>query len=49
MRDPSSHDEWRVDHGDWVLPFYTSQLVDNGLSPSPVRPTGLSFSHELVP
>ena len=28
VRDPSSFNEWRVDHGDGVLPFYTYRLVD---------------------
>ena len=30
MRDPSSLNEWRANHGEWVLPFYTSLLVDGG-------------------
>ena len=49
MRDPSSLNEWRVDYGDWVLSFYTSRLVDSGLSLSPVQPTRLCFSLELAP
>ena len=39
MRYPSSLNEWRVDHGDWVLPFYTSLLVDGGPSMLPIYPT----------
>ena len=41
MGDPSSLNEWISNHGDGVLSFLTSQLVDNGLSLSPVRPTRL--------
>ena len=40
MRDPSSLNEWRADHGDSVLPFYLSRLVDGGLSMLPIYPTG---------
>ena len=40
MRDPSSLNEWRADHGDRVLPFYTSRLVDGGPSMLPIYPTG---------
>ena len=40
MRDPFSLNEWRVDHGDWVLPFYTSRLVDGGPSILPIYPGG---------
>ena len=40
MRDPSSLKEWRADHGDWVLPFYTPRLVDGGPSMLPIYPTG---------
>ena len=36
MRDPSSLNEWRTDHGEWVLSFYTSLLVDGGPSMLPV-------------
>ena len=32
MRDPSSLNEWSANHEDWVLPFYTSRLVDGGPS-----------------
>ena len=39
VRDPSSLNEWRADHGDWVLPFYTFRLVDGGLSMLPIYPT----------
>ena len=49
MGDPSSLNEYISDHGDGVLSFLTSQLVDNILSPSPVQPTRLSFSPRLVP
>ena len=49
MGDPSSLNEWILDHGDGVFSFLTSQLVDSGLSPSPVRPIGLGFSHRLAP
>ena len=41
MGDPSSLNEWISNHGDGVLSFLTSQLVNNGLSLSPVRPTRL--------
>ena len=40
VRDPSSLNEWRADHEDWVLHFYTSRLVDGGLSTLPIYPTG---------
>ena len=49
MGDPFSLNEEISDHGDGVFSFLKSQLVDNGISPSPVRPTGLSFSHGLAP
>ena len=49
MGDPSSLDEYISDHGDGVLSFLTPQLLDNGLSPPPVRPIGLSFSLGLAP
>ena len=49
MRDLSSLNEWRVDHGDYVLPFFTSYVVDSGLSPLPVRLTGPSFQLGLGP
>ena len=49
MGDPSSLNEYISDHGDGVLSFLMSQLVDSGLSPSPVRPIGLSFSLGLAP
>ena len=39
VRDPSSLNEWRADHGDWVLPFYTFRLVDGGLSMLLIYPT----------
>ena len=47
--DPSSLNEWILDHGGGVFSLLTSQLVDSGLSPSPVRPTRLSFNLGLVP
>ena len=40
MRDLFSLNEWIEDHGDWVLPFYMSCLVDSGPSMLPVYPTG---------
>ena len=40
MRDPSSLNEWRADHGEWVIPFYKSRLVDGGLSMLLIYPTG---------
>ena len=40
VRDPSSLNVWRVDHGEWVLPFDTSRLVDGGPSMLPIYPTG---------
>ena len=40
VRDPSSLNQWIADHGDWVLPFYTSHLVDDGPSMLPIYPTG---------
>ena len=40
MRDPSSLNEWRADHGDWVLPFYMSHLGDGGPSMLPIYSTG---------
>ena len=40
MRDPSSLNEWRVDHRDWVHSFYTSHLVDGRPSMLPIYPTG---------
>ena len=46
MRDPSSLNEWRVDHEDWVLPFYTFRLVDGGPS---MLPSYLSDGAGLVP
>ena len=49
MGDPSSLNGWRVDHGNWVLPFYTYRLVDSEISLSPIRPIGLSSSPRLVP
>ena len=49
MGDPSSLNEWISDHGDRVLSFLTSQLVDSRLTLSSVRPTGLGFSHGLAP
>ena len=49
MGDPSSLNEWIADHGDGVLSFLTSRLVDSGLSPSPIWPTGLSFNLRLAP
>ena len=49
MGDPSSFNRWRLDHGDWVLPFYTSRLMNSGISLSPVRLIGLSSSLVLAP
>ena len=49
MGDLTSFNEWISDHEDGVLSFLTAQLVDNGLSLSPVRPTRLSLSSRLVP
>ena len=49
MADPSSFNEQISDHEDGVLSFLTSQLVDNGLSSSPVQPIGLSLSPRLAP
>ena len=49
MGDPSSLNGWRVDHRDWVLPFYMSRLVDSGISLSLVWPIGLSSSPGLAP
>ena len=49
MEDHSSLNEWISDHGDGVFSFLTSQLVDDGLSPSPFRPIGLSFNCGLTP
>ena len=40
MRDSSSLNEWRADHGGWVLPFYTSRLGDGGPSMLPIYLTG---------
>ena len=40
MRDSSSLNAWRADHGDWVLLFYTSRLVDGGPSMLSIYPTG---------
>ena len=40
MRDPLSFNEWGADHRDWVLPFYTSSLVDGGPSVLPIYLTG---------
>ena len=40
MRDSSSLNEWKSDHGDCVLPFYTSRLMDGGLFMLPIYPTG---------
>ena len=48
MGDPSSLNDWISDHGDGVFAFLTSQLVDNELSPSPVRSTELSFNPKLA-
>ena len=39
MRDPSSLNEWRADNGNWVLPFYTSRLVDDVPSMFPIYST----------
>ena len=49
MGNSSSLIEYISDHEDGVLSFLTSQLVDNGLSPSPVQPIRLSLRHGLVP
>ena len=49
MGDLTSFNEWISDHEDGVLSFLTTQLVDNGLSPSPVWPTRLSLSPRLAP
>ena len=48
MGDPSSLNEWISNHGDRVLSFLTSQLVDNELSLSPVQPIGLCFNLGLA-
>ena len=40
MGDPSSLNEWRADHRDWVLSFYTSRLVDSGPSMLPIYSMG---------
>ena len=40
MGDPPSLNEWRADHGDRVLPFYTSCLGDGEPSMLPIYPTG---------
>ena len=40
MRDPSSLNVWRADHGEWVLLFYTSRLVDGGPFMLPIYLTG---------
>ena len=42
MGDHSSLNGQISDHEGGVLSFLTIQLVDNGLSPSPIRSTGLS-------
>ena len=39
MRNPSFLNEWRADHGEWVLPFYMSRLLDGGPSMLPIYPT----------
>ena len=49
MEDLTSLNEWISDHENGELSFLTAQPVDNGLSPSPVQPTGLSLSPELAP
>ena len=49
MGDLTSLNEWISNHEDGVFSFLTAQLVDSGLSPSPVRSTGLSLSPGLVP
>ena len=55
MRNPSSLNEWRADHGDWVLPFYTSRLVtihvsylsdEEGLVPN--QGSRLRSDHDVV-
>ena len=43
MRDPSSLNEWRADHGDCVLPFFTSRLVDGGPSMLPIYSMGWAW------
>ena len=40
MKDPYSLNEWRADHGELVLSFYTSRLVDDGPSMLPIYLTG---------
>ena len=42
MDDSSSLNEWISNHEDGVLSFLTSQLVENGLSTSPISPLGLA-------
>ena len=49
MGDLTSLNEWISNHEDGVLFFLMAQVVDNELSPSPVRPTGLSLSPGLAP
>ena len=49
MQNPSSLNEHISDHGDGVLSFLTSQLVDSGLFTSLAWPSGLSFCSGLVP
>ena len=49
MEYPSFLNEYISDYGDGVISFLTSQLVDNGLSPSHVQPTRLSFNPGLAP
>ena len=40
MRDPSSLNEWKADHGDWVVPIYTSRLGNGEPSILSIYPTG---------
>ena len=48
MEDPSSLNEWILHHGDEVLPFYTSCLVDGGLSRLPVYLMGWAYTLEVI-
>ena len=49
MQNPSSLNQHTSDHGDGVLSFLMSQLVDSGLFTSLSWPNGLSLCSGLVP